>query len=161
MEFNMSYAELTSPSVAIEAASSTLDGGPKATVVTGKARLKFLPKVFGPRHFLTGEAGVYRWMRALCQTYKGGSWNFYNLSNGGFYLALDDGGNGAPLHLSWHGNGFDGVMACDAAGIAVTLFSLCHLAIETQEERFGDQYHLLRDFASHHAERRAIFSLID
>ena len=157
----MENTRSTPAAAANDVASTPHDGGPTASVVADKDRLAFLPKFFGLRHMMAGESQVYDWMKALCPSYCGGYWQFFTLSNGGFYMALDDGGRGTHLHLRWSGNGFDGEMSCDAAGVAVTLYALSHLAIETEDERIGELYHLLRDFAAFHAERRSIFAVID
>ncbi len=58
-----------------------------AQQVEETARMDFLPTVFGSRLMMHGEAQVYAWMRKLSADYKGGFWQFYNLSNGGFYMA--------------------------------------------------------------------------
>ena len=83
-----------------------------ARLVTGEERLRTLPKHFGPRQ-LTVEHAVFTWMRELATEYRGGVWQFYELSNGGFYMAPQV----EPLHLRVEGNGFDGQMSADAAGI--------------------------------------------
>ncbi|MDT8844009.1 antirestriction protein [Paraburkholderia fungorum] len=57
-----------------------------SSVVPDELRLNVLPRYLG-RHFLQGEALVYDWAARLCPTYDGGFWNFFTLSNGGFYMA--------------------------------------------------------------------------
>ena len=52
-----------------------------AQLVEESARMDFLPTVFSPRLMMLGEGQVYAWMRKLSEDYKGGIWNFYNLSN--------------------------------------------------------------------------------
>ncbi|MDM0078829.1 antirestriction protein [Variovorax sp. J2P1-59] len=133
-----------------------------ASLVADDSRLDFLPFHFGTRHMLRGEAMVYGWMRLLCKAYDGGYWNFYTLSNGGFYMAPDFKG---PMRLEVDGNGFRGNVSADAAGVIVTLFALCYLA----EELYGtdgadavvENYHRLREFVDGHREARAIFRAID
>jgi Antirestriction protein len=68
----------------------------------------------------------------------GGWWNFYDLSNGGCYLAP---GGVETFHLKVMGNGFDGRLSANATGITVTLFALSHLAfrfpsVPTFSDRF-------------------------
>jgi hypothetical protein len=36
---------------------------------------------------IIGEALVFGWLDRLCIDYSGGLWDFYSLSNGGFYMA--------------------------------------------------------------------------
>jgi uncharacterized protein YyaL (SSP411 family) len=104
------------------------------------------------------EAFVYHFMRELSRTYRGGYWHFYDLSNGGFYMAPSD---EAPVLIRVEGNGYDGSMSADAAGIVVSLFALCQLSAQYQSSTFAEHYHRLRDFALDHAECRAIFAAID
>ena len=91
----------------------------------------------------------------MSEDYNGGYWHFYTLTNGGFYLAL---ASDKPVHISVEGNGFDGEMSADAAGIMATLFALGQLAGEVQGTDSGDvlidRYYFLRDFALDHAEAR-------
>ena len=133
-----------------------------AALVDDQHRLSFLPTYFGARGMLHGEATVYGWMHALCDTYNGGYWHYYTLDNGGFYMALD---SDQCLTLAVDGNGFQGEMSADAAGIVVTLFALCQLASEAADTDLGDaladRYHALRDFAAAHVERLVIFRAID
>ena len=127
-----------------------------ASLVKDNQRLKFLPKHFG-NQFMVGESLVYQWADRLSSGYDGGLWAFYELSNGGFYMAPSCG----PLHVQWHLNSFDGVLSADAFGIVVTLFALCYLAERRDNERYVDSYHLLRDFISTHAEASLIWRAID
>lgn len=133
-----------------------------ATEVAEDNRLLFFPALFGPRLMLRGEAIVYGWMRKLSPDYTGGLWNFYTLNNGGYYLAP-----AAPdrLTITVDGNGFEGELSADAAGIVATLFALCQLAaqhVDTEAgDKFAEHYHQLRDFVYTHAEAGAIFRAID
>ena len=60
-------------------------------MVTEEDRVDFFPKHCA-RAFLMFESHVYNWMRRLCPNYDGVFWQFYELSNGGFYMA--SAGNG-------------------------------------------------------------------
>jgi hypothetical protein len=119
-------------------------------------RLNFLPTYFG-KHFGRGETMIYDWASRLSAKYNGGYWEFFELSNGGFYLAPI----GDPVHVQWHMNDFEGELSADAFGIVVTLFSLCHLAEVTGDDDIGARYHYLRDFALSHAEAAPICRAID
>jgi len=129
-----------------------------ATRVPDADRLDFLPTFFGTRLMMRGEAMVYDWMGQLCADYTGGFWNFWTLSNGGGYLAPS---NVDPMKLRVDGNGFEGEMSADAAGIVATLFTLSQLSIQTQQDAIGDLFHALREFAGEHAEAALIFGAID
>jgi len=151
----------------IEATPSvaTRDGAITHTRVPHGLRLRFLPRVFG-RHMMRGESLVYDWARRLCPDYTGGSWHFYDLSNGGFYLALSDApgsvvaGQPDQMRICVDGNGFEESMSCDAAGIVITLFALNQMSW-IGVDGMADAYHRLLDFAAEHAEHRLILSAID
>ncbi len=122
-------------------------------------RLWFLPKYFGKNLYIRGEGLIYTWMQRLCREYKGGYWNFYELSNGGFYMApADDPRFQLECHL---GNGFSREVSADTAGIVVTLFVLGQILEETLDGRIRKHYDALRDFAAQHIERAIIFKAID
>jgi len=116
-----------------------------------------LPRHFGP-HMMTVEGRVFDLMRECCADYSGGCWQFYELSNGGFYMVPHPG----RVRLSVPSNGYQGEMTADAAGITVCLFAMSHLSFDyPQTEVFTRHFHWLRDFALGHAEARQIFAAID
>lgn len=130
-----------------------------ATLVPENKRMNFMPNFFGPNLMMRGESLVFSWLRKLSTDYNGGYWHFYTLSNGGFYMAPDIKG---PLRLVVDGNYFSGDLSADAAGIVATLFALCQLANETENDRIIDLYHQLVEFAgTDHPEAGKIFSAID
>jgi hypothetical protein len=129
-----------------------------ATLVPDTQRLDFLPRHFG-RQMMTVEQHLYSRLSELSQDYTGGYWNFYDLSNGGCYLAPT-----APerLRIVVQGNDFEGTMSADAAGITATLFTLSELSFRFQRaEVLGTRFHQLRDFAADHSEAALIFRAID
>ncbi len=132
-----------------------------AALVDDENRLDFLPTYFGVRLMLRGEALAYGWMRRLADAYKGGFWNYYELSNGGFYMAPELG----RLRLEVPGNGYSGEMSADAAGIVATLFVLCQMANEVDgtdtADALIDRYYYLREFAAAHPEAGEIYRAID
>jgi len=129
-----------------------------ATRICDGDRLGFLPRHFGA-HMMIVERALYAELRHLCAEYRGGWWNFYDLSNGGCYLAP---GGSEVFHLTVPGNGFDGRLTADATGITVTLFALSHLAFRFPSVPiFSDRFYQLRDFALEHGERQLIFAAID
>jgi hypothetical protein len=128
-----------------------------SSVVPEELRLNFLPHYLGA-HYLQGEALVYDWARRLCHVYNGGSWNFFQLSNGGFYMAPARCGR---MHVRWHLNGYNDMMGADAFGIVVTLFALCHLAEKCDDDRIIEHYHALRAYAAQHVEAANILRAID
>ena len=92
-----------------------------ATKVADEDRLNFWLRYVGMAKMLAFERHVYCWMRRLCPHYDGGYWNFYDLSNGGFYIAPAD---EKKMWLTWPGNYFNDEMSGDAAGIVATLLRL-------------------------------------
>ncbi|EOL5895096.1 antirestriction protein [Providencia stuartii] len=54
-------------------------------VKNAQARLTFLPSKLG-RYCIAFENAIYNWMTRNAVAYNGGYWDFYKLSNGGFYL---------------------------------------------------------------------------
>jgi hypothetical protein len=128
-----------------------------SSVVPDELRLNVLPRYLG-RHFLQGETLVYDWAGRLCHTYDGGFWNFFTLSNGGFYMAP---ANLGRVHVRWHLNGYNDSMGADAFGIVVTLFALCHLAEKTRDDSIINRYHELRTFATQHVVAANILRVID
>ena len=70
--------------------------------------------------------------------------------------------NGGSFRISVDTNGYEGEMSADAAGITVCLFACSHLSFRySNDEVFGDHFHMLREFAVEHAEASAIFAAID
>lgn len=129
-----------------------------ATAVPEAARLKFLPRHFGKR-MMEVETYIFNRFATLCKSYRGGYWEFYDLSNDGCYLALR---SNTPLDLGIDGNGFRGAVSADAAGIIVTLITLSELSFQHEnEEIFSTRFHQLRDFAQSHADADLIFQAID
>lgn len=56
-----------------------------ATRVANEERLGFCPWHVGMAKILAFEWRIFNWMGTLCSGYAGGSWNFYDLSNGLLY----------------------------------------------------------------------------
>ncbi|OOG28854.1 hypothetical protein B1C78_00530 [Thioalkalivibrio denitrificans] len=128
-----------------------------AVQVPGDERIGTMPSVFG-KHMIVAEAMVYDMMGRLCDTYHGAYWQFFRLSNGGFYMAPEHDGN---MKISWPMNGYEGEMSPDAAGIVACLFAFSLMAERTTDERFIDLFHALREFAAGHPECRKILAAID
>jgi Antirestriction protein len=117
-------------------------------LVSDDQRMNFLPFYFGSKLFFAGENAIYDWMGALSPDYVGGFWDFYELDNGGFYMA--------PRHsdrmtVRVEGNGFEGKVSADAAGIIATAFALNQLSWAGHDS-MTEAFHKLREFANEHAE---------
>lgn len=129
-----------------------------ATAVIEDKRLSVLPRFFGVGQMLRAEAIVFGYMSKLSIDYTGGHWEYYLLSNGGFYMApsMD-----IPMRVEWHGNGYEGTMSADAAGIVATMFAVGQMVHEQQTNAMADLYHQIRDFALGHPEAQKILAAID
>lgn len=119
-------------------------------------RLEQLPSNFG-QQFLRVESAIYLFMEKLCKQYNGGYWDFYTLSNDGFFMAP---AMGNSLTIEWADNYFEGTMTANAAGIVACLFAYSATAGQGSEEA-AEQFHRLRDYALHHNERGLILKAID
>ncbi len=129
----------------------------EAYLVLEDARIGTLPRHFGAR-MMTVENGVYNFMREFASEYKGGVWDFYELSNGGFYMAP----HCEPVKFSVHSNGFEGTLSADAAGITVCLFTFSHFSFQyPANEVFSRHFYRLREFALEHKEAGLIISAVD
>ena len=130
-----------------------------ATLVADDQRLDFLPRHFGTL-MLNVENYIYNRFDALCPDYDGGYWEFYELSNGGCYLAP----RGEQYRIQQPNNHFDEVVNADAAGIIITLYAMSELSFAYYYEKvevFSERFYQLRDFALSHADARLIFRAID
>lgn len=134
------------------------------TEVPEEDRMDFLPTHAG-RYFMKFEQMMFNYTSNMCPGYAGGYWKFYELSNGGWYMAPDFALNEVEVIVD--SNGYSGHMSTDALGIAVTITVVNHLmwsiyeADEPQARKFSDAYYLLRDYAAEHPEAAAIYGAID
>lgn len=128
-----------------------------ATVVPGQLRMRTLPRRF-PNLYLVFESLVYSYMECFSEGYKGGSWEFYDLSNGGFYMSLS---SDRVFNVEVTSNRFEGQLSADAASIVANLFALCHMANAHKQEYLTELYYELKDYAGLHPESMQILRAID
>lgn len=143
----------------MNANDSTSQGGITARLVADGSRSNTLPQHFGPA-FLFVENLVFDLASTLIPAYRGAYWHFYELSNGGFYMAPEM----QPARLHVEGNGFEDVMSADAVGIVVCLFAFSHgsFSLSGQTgEICARHYAWLREFSLSHRERSLISAAID
>lgn len=122
-----------------------------------KKRAIFLPRFVGNKYQLY-ENAIYDFLGQVSPGYNGGYWEFYSLSNGGFYMSLSKKGF---LEIEQPSNNYKGTMSADAASIAANLYILGHFAITVHEKWFSRSFHRLRDYAIQHPEASEILRLID
>ena len=106
------------------------------------------------------EPHVFTMAERLSPDYRGGYWDFYALSNGGFYIAPAMEGDCRVRSE----NGFEGSVSADALGLTACLYTYSHLSFAGEtafSEACAEQYHLLREFSLDHAEAGAILRAID
>ncbi|BES73858.1 antirestriction protein (plasmid) [Marinobacter nanhaiticus D15-8W] len=130
----------------------------KATLIPESERMNALPTFFGVRHMLMVEQATYGSLSDMCHAYNGGLWDFYALSNGGFYMAP---ATDQAFRLVVPGNGFDGSMSADAAGVVASLVGINRALWASGSEVLNSRFYQLREFALDHPENAQIFAAID
>ena len=129
-------------------------------LVPVQQRIKVTANLFGLNFPMRLEPLVYDITGNIAEKYNGGYWEFYTLSNGGFYMAPR---SDTTFNISCE-NGYEGQLSGDALGIAVCLYAYSNLSFGVESaftETCAEQYHLLRDFMLEHAEARGILGAID
>jgi hypothetical protein len=103
---------------------------------------------------------VYTITERLYVDYRGGYWDFYTLSNGGFYMAP---AGDRRYHVICE-NQFEGDLSVDAFGITASLYAYSNLSFSGPDafaDICFDHYHWLRDFTFEHPEVEAILKATD
>ena len=128
-------------------------------LVKDSDRVNHTAGIFGVHFPMRLEPFVYSVTDSLASEYNGGYWEFYSLSNGGFYMApVSD----RIFHVSCD-NGFEGNLSADALGITACLYAYSHISFSDDDfaGTCAQQYHLLREYMLEHAEVRGILGAID
>lgn len=122
-------------------------------------RISHTARLFGHQFPMRLEPTIFNIAGNLASEYDGGFWEFYKLSNGGFYMAP---ASEEQFSVSAD-NGYEGSMSGDALGIVACLYTYSHLSFGdgALAEICGAKYHLLREFALDHAEAGSIMQAID
>lgn len=100
-----------------------------AADVKSKARMKFLPTLFGGA-YLRGESAVYSLAQYYSEDYQGGSWRFAELSCGGGFMYPD---GDRTYQVDVQGNGFSGRMSAEVFGMFITCMALNRLSWQAYE----------------------------
>lgn len=129
------------------------------TVVRAASRVNLTSTLFGLHFPLRLEPCIFGIASRLSSDYRGGSWQFHELSNGGFYMAPE---RDAPFQVEAD-NGFSGLLSPDAFGITVCLYAYSGLSFagDAFAEVCAEHYHRLRIFALNHAETEGIMAATD
>lgn len=122
-------------------------------------RISHTARLFGLNFPMRLEPAIFNFAGNQSAEYDGGFWEFYKLSNGGFYMAP------APeqqFSVSAE-NGYEGSMSGDALGITACLYAYSHLSFGDGAfaETCAEHYHLLREWMLEHAETGVILQAID
>lgn len=131
------------------------------TRITVPRRMAFLPRHIrgNMKDALTFEFTVYDTMNRICEAYHGGYWEFFDVSNGAFFMVPNV---HTAMDIEVDGNGFRGAMNPDAAGIVATLMALSALSCRRPEnEHFAEGFHNLRDYVLTRDDREQILRAID
>jgi hypothetical protein len=122
-------------------------------------RMDVVEQLFGTAFPLQLEPVVYGITDRMAGEYTGGYWNFYTLSNGGFYMAPADDG---IFHVRCQ-NMYEGDLSADALGIVACLYAYSNLSFSLSDiaREYARHYHLLREYMVEHAERMAILAATD
>lgn len=124
------------------------------TFIAEKDRLNLLSDFFGYQLMIRGESLVYAHMGRLALAYNGGSWDFYTLSNGGFYMAPKAESFEVTNELTTV------TLSGDAAGVAATMLAIDQLLSSGAGcDKLRSSYQALRDYASSHAQASLIGKL--
>lgn len=123
-------------------------------------RLEHIAHTFGARFSLQIEPLIYVLTAELAEAYNGGFWEFFALSNGGFYMAPSSDEDYAVVCE----NGFVGTLSAEALGITACLYTFSHLSFSGNEcvaQMCARHYHLLREYMTDHSEAEKILRAID
>ena len=129
-------------------------------LVMSQKRTSHTGSLFGLHFPMRLEPAVYGLTENMSEDYSGGYWDFWELSNGGFYMSPS---SQNKFRVSCM-NDYAGEMSADALGITACLYAYSHLSFNGRngfDEICAEHYHLLREFAFDHDESRGIFSAID
>ena len=128
-------------------------------VVPEAERMACVDKLFGIGYVLKLEPTVFSMAERLAADYHGAYWQFYALSNGGFYMAPQS----DTIFDVCCENGFEGKLSANALGLAATLYAYSHLSFggDAFADLCSNQYHLVREFMFQHQEVRSISRAID
>ena len=122
-------------------------------------RMDVADRLFGPKFPLRIEPTVYIVTERMAEDYHGGYWDFYTLSNGGFYMAP----SGDHFYHVTCDNMFEGDLSADALGITACLYAYSHLSFSGGgfARECARHYHLLREYMFEHPEVREILGATD
>jgi hypothetical protein len=89
------------------------------------------------------EHTIYDLLCTLTDDHDGGFWDYFQLSNGGFYMAPK---SAKSFHIFCSRNGFERDTCANTAGIIATAMAYSHLTGRPRGSYFARAYERLSDF---------------
>lgn len=129
-----------------------------AQIVPEHRRVAITAEIFGTRFPFAIEPVIFDFAGDLSEDYAGGSWDFFTLENGGFFMCPK-----SPARFQVESpNGNSANMSKEAFGIAVCLFAYSNLSFDPAlSDHCGTMFHLVREYALEHSEVSEILRIID
>ena len=105
-------------------------------------RMDVVDQLFGTAFPLQLEPVVYGITDRMAQEYTGGYWDFWSLSNGGFYMAPAE---DTVFHVKCR-HMYGGDLSADALGIVACLYAYSNLSFSLSDiaREYARHYYLLR-----------------
>lgn len=119
-------------------------------------RLQCLPNLVGDRHMVLLRT-IHDMMSGMTDEDTRGFWNYYTLSNGGFFMAPK---SDKTFDISCD-NGFEHEVTADTAGIIACAAAYSHLSMLEDSATFGTAYKLLAHFIFQHRDAGIIRAALD
>jgi len=114
------------------------------TVVPETERMNVVDQLFGVRYVTLFEPTVFNMAGMLAADYGGAYWEFFSLSNSGFFAAP----RGDTIYDVSCPNGFNGKLSANALGLTATMYAYSHLSFggDAFADLCATQYHLAREY---------------
>ena len=97
--------------------------------ISTNQRIKSTADLFDIHFPVNIESAIYSIASNIAVEYNGAYWEFYSLSNGGFYMAP----NLDKLYQVNCVNVFEGTLSADALGITTCLYAYSHLSFSSKQ----------------------------
>ena len=122
-------------------------------------RLVVVERLFGMAFPLQLEPVIYGITERMVEDYDGGYWEFWTLSNEGFYMTPSE---DRIFHVKCQ-NMYEGDLSADALGVTSCLYAYSNLSFSLTDmaREYARHYHLLREYMLDHPEVREILGATD
>ena len=127
-----------------------------STQVPEHRRMSCVFRSFG-RYAVYVEQYAQDVMRESCTAYSGGYWDYFELSNNGFYMAP----TGVDRYSVSRSNYFEGELSAQAVGLMVSLAGIMTAWGKYEVDFLALRYESLLDYARSHAEWSLIRQALD